>query len=281
MAGTDACLQQTYSPEGIEEMGMKYMQTPARPETYRQTITKLAVPAAILACLFSATTRAEGPLAAKINVTTLQSYNGSDALPKPTKILVYDFTIDTSNVQVDQSQKIRPRHMIIGDENPDTIAKKASAKFSDELIAKLAKVGIPVEHAAADVTPFDNTLSVQGAFTSMKQGDKAERSIIGMGEGSADVQAKVDVHLKTPSDAILLSQFQTDTKPAKNIGGAVPVAAGMNPAAVAVKSKVTDRKKTLDAYAAKTADATAAEITKQMAKQGWIKLNDKGEVVQQ
>jgi hypothetical protein len=115
----------------------------------------------------------------------------------------------------------------------------------------------------------------------MKQGDKAERSTIGLGTGSADVQAKVDVHLKTSSDAILLSQFQTETKPAENIGGAVPVAAGMDPAAVAVKSKVTDRKKTLEAYAAKTADAMAAEITKQMAKQGWIKLDDKGEVVQQ
>ena len=262
-------------------MVMKSMQTPARPATYRQTITKLALPAAILACLLPATARAEGPLAVKINVTTLQSYNGSDVLPKPTKILVYDFTVDTSNVQVDQSQKIRPRHMITGDENPDAVAKKASTKFSDELIAKLAKVGIPVEHAAAGLTPSDNTLSVQGAFTSMKQGDKAERSTIGMGAGSADVQAKVDVHLKTSSEAILLSQFQTDTKPGANMGGAAPVAAGMDPAAVAVKSKVTDRKKTLDAYAAKTADAMAAEITKQMAKQGWIKLDDKGEVVQQ
>ena len=267
-------------------MVMKSMQTPARPQTYRQTITRLALPAAILLCVFSAcllpaTARAEGPLAVKINVTTLQSYSGSGVLPKPTKILVYDFTVDTSNVQVDQSQKIRPRHMITGDENPDTVAKKASTKFSDELVAKLAKAGIPVEHAAAGLTPSDNTLSVQGAFTSMKQGDKAERSTIGMGAGAADVQAKVDVHLKTSSDAILLSQFQTDTKPGANVGGAVPVAAGMDPAAVAVKSKVTDRKKTLEAYAAKTADAMAAEITKQMAKQGWIKLDDKGEVIQQ
>jgi hypothetical protein len=267
-------------------MVMKSMQTPARPQTYRQTITRLALPAAILLCVFSAcllpaTARAEGPLAVKINVTTLQSYNGSDVLPKPMKILVYDFTVDTSNVQVDQSQKIRPRHMITGDENPDTVAKKASTKFSDELVAKLAKVGIPVEHAAAGLTPSDNTLSVQGAFTSMKQGDKAERSTIGMGAGSADVQAKVDVHLKTSSEAILLSQFQTDTKPGANMGGAAPVAAGMDPAAVVVKAKVTDRKKTLDAYASKTADAMAAEITKQMAKQGWIKLDDKGEVIQQ
>jgi hypothetical protein len=267
--------------KGQKEMAIKLTQNSSRLGMRNQLLTGLMFPAAMLACIFPATARAEGPLAAKVNITTLQSYSGSDPLPKPTKILVYDFTIDTSNVQVDESQKIRPRHLIARDENPEAVAKKASAKFSEDLIARLAKTGIPVEHAAGDAAAPDNTLSIQGAFTSLKQGDKAERSTIGMGAGSADVQAKVDVHLKTTSDAVLLSQFQTDTKPGANVGGAVPAAAGMNPAAVAVKSKVTDRKKTLDTYTAKTADAMAAEITKQMAKQGWIKLDDKGEVVQQ
>jgi hypothetical protein len=269
--------RKTYSPEGQKGIGMKCTHNPARPGSFCKVLTLTT--AAVLFGLISASMKAEGPLAAKVNVTTLQSYSGSDPLPKPSKILVYDFTIDTSNVQVDQSQKMRPRHMITGDENPDAVAKKASAKFSEELVAKLAKAGIPVEHAVADATTPDNTLSVQGAFVSLQQGDKAERVGVGMGTGNADVQTKVDVHLKTPSDAILLSQFQTDTIPAKSVGAAMPVAAGVDPAAVVVKSKVGDRKKTLEAYAAKTADAMAEEITKAMARQGWIKLNDKGEVV--
>ena len=45
----------------------------------------------------------------------------------------------------------------------------------------------------------------------------------------------------------------------------MPVAAGLNPAAVAAKSTLTDRRKTLNAYASKTADASAAEILKAMA----------------
>jgi hypothetical protein len=235
---------------------------------------------AVPTCIMPVASQGEGPLAAKINVTTLQSYSGSEQLPKPTKILVYSFAIDTSNVQVDKSQRIRPRHMITGDENPEAVAQKASVKFADELIAKLGKTGIPVEQVTADAVAPDNTLSVQGAFISLRQGDKAERAVVGMGAGSADVQAKVDVHLKTTAtDPILVSQFQTDTKPAENMGAAVPAVAGLNPAAVAVKAKVEDRRKTLEAYALKTADAMAEEITKQMAKQGWVKLNDKGEVI--
>jgi hypothetical protein len=36
----------------------------------------------------------------------------------------------------------------------------------------------------------------------------------------------------------------------------------------------------VNAYASKTADATAKEIFKSMAAQGWIKTNDKGELAE-
>ena len=258
---------------------MKQTKSPAWPGAYLKATTKVLIVPAILLSLSGTSSQAEGPLAAKINVTSLQSYSGSDPLPKPNKILIYDFTINPSDIQVDESQKIRPRHMVTGDENPEAIAKKMSAKFANELVTRLAKTGIAVEHVTGDASAPENTLAVQGAFSFMKQGDKLEREGVGTGAGSADVQAKVDVQLKTASNDVMLSQFQTDTKPAENVGGALPAAAGLDPAAIAVKSKVTDREKTLDAYVAKTADAMAEEITKQMAKQGWVKLDDKGKVV--
>ncbi|HEY1579096.1 MAG TPA: DUF4410 domain-containing protein [Terracidiphilus sp.] len=232
---------------------------------------------AIMLCIGVASAFAGGPLAAKVKVTTLQSYSGSP-LPKPDKILVYDLVADSSDVQVDASQKIRPRHLITGDEKPDAIAHKAQSVFSAELQKKLAKSGFSVEHVAADTAPSDNSLVVQGSFLALRQGTKTERVVVGMGTGSAALQAKVAVRLKTPADIILLSEFQTETTKAKNVGAAAPVAAGLNPAAVAAKSTITDRRKTLNAYASKTADASAAEILKAMAGQGWIKLNDKGEV---
>lgn len=222
---------------------------------------------------------AAGPLAAKINVTPVAGYDGSNPLPKPSKIVVYDFAVNTEDVQTDKVQALRPRHLITGDEKPEAIAAGANKTFSKELSKALAKTGIPVEHAQLGAAPPANALLIQGSFVSLKQGVKAERVTVGMGAGSADVQATVDVHLNTPENLVLVSQFKTDTKPAENLGGAVGVAAGMNPTAVAAKSTVSDRKKTLNSYASKTADAMAKEITKAMAKQGWINTNEKGEVV--
>ena len=155
---------------------------------------------------------AQGPLAAKINVTPLASYTGTTPLAKPDKILVYDFAINPDDVQVDKVQSMRPRHLIAGDESPDAIAASASKHYSQELIKQLGKTGIPVEHMAKDAPAPANALVIQGSFTSLKQGNKTERDTMGMGAGGADVQTKVDVHLKTPSDSVLFSQFQTDTQ---------------------------------------------------------------------
>jgi hypothetical protein len=226
---------------------------------------------------WTAVARAGGPLATKVKLTTLQSYKGSP-LPKPDKILIYDLVPDT-DIQVDKSQSHRPRHLIAGDENPEAIAKKSQGTFSQELAKQLAKTGIPVQHATADTAPSDSSLMVQGTFVALREGDKAERVTVGMGLGSARVQAKIDVRLKTSAEAVLVSQFQTETTATKNVGAAAPAAAGLNPAAVATKSVVTDRRKTLNHDVSKTADASAKEITKVMAGQGWIKLNEKGEVV--
>ncbi len=231
--------------------------------------------ASLLVCL----AHAAGPLAAKISVTSLATYSGNP-LPKPARILVYDFAVNSGDVQVDKIQAMRPRHLITGDKSPDAIAAGAGKKFNQELIKALEKTGIPVEHVAAGTAATENTLTIEGAFTSLKEGNKTERDTIGMGAGGADVESKVDVHLKTPADSVLLTQFQTTTKAAQNVGSVVPVAAGLNPAAAVAKSTVGDRRKNLNAYASKTADATAKEIFKAMAAQGWIKTNDKGDVAE-
>lgn len=218
--------------------------------------------------------RLDGPLAAHVEITPLNSYSGSKALPKPQKILVYDFSFDPADVQVDKTQQIRPRHIIARDENPKHIGENAAKTLSRELIKDLSNgTGLPVKRASADTIPSDNDLIVKGSFASLKQGVKTERVIVGMGTGSAAVSTRVQVFLKTSQKDLLISEFETQTTVAKNVGAGVSTAAGLNPAVAATKSTVTDRKKTVDAYASKTADAAARQIRGAMAGLGWIATN--------
>jgi hypothetical protein len=212
----------------------------------------------------------QNPLSAKVEITSLQNYTGGQSLAKPTKILVYDFAINTADVQVDKTQEFRLRHLIRGDENATKAGEDAVEELAKELVESLKKTGIPVERVGESVTPGANTLAIRGTFLDVKEGEKTERVAVGMGAGSAEVQTKVDVHYKTPTDSVVFSAFQTDTTLSKNIGAGAPIAAGMNPAAAGARATVGDRKKNVHAYAEKTADAIAKQVAESMAGMGWI-----------
>jgi len=243
---------------------------------WRSVVSAFAITILSIAVVGVARGYVDNPLSAHVQITDVQGYSGGKSLPKSSKILVYDFAISPMNVQVDKSQEVRLRHLIEGDKNPEKIGENAVNELSKELVKALKKTGIPVEHAAESSTPPANALVVKGAFLSVKEGDKAERVVMGLGEGSAEVKTKLETHLKQSDEPILISSFQTDTTLTNNVGAAVPVAAGVDPAAAAAKSKISDRKKTVSAYAAKTADAAAKQITSTMAGLGWIKADSKG-----
>jgi hypothetical protein len=212
------------------------------------------------------------PLSSHVEISGVKNYSGA-TLPKPKKILVYDFTINSSDVQVDKTQEYRLRHLIRGDENQKTVGENAVEELAKELLKSLKKTGIPVERARDSIVPGANDIAVRGNFVDVKEGEKTERVTLGMGAGSAEVKTTVDVHYQTPAGPVAFSQFNTDTTMANNLGAAEPMAAGLNPAAAAAKATVGDRKKNVHAYATNTADAIAKQLTAEMASAGWLASN--------
>jgi hypothetical protein len=179
------------------------LQTPA----FRRVGTRWASVALGLTLVLptSLNARAEGPLAAHVEITPLNSYSEGKPLPKPQKILVYDFEFDPKDVQVDKTQEIRPRHIIARDENPKRVGENAAKTLSAELVKDLAKTGLPVQHASAHTVAPDNTLIVKGSFASLKQGVKTERVIVGLGSGSAAVSTHIRVLFKTAQGEVVVS----------------------------------------------------------------------------
>jgi len=222
--------------------------------------------------------RAEGPLASHVDVQVLQSYAGGQSLPKPEKIVVYDFTVDPENVTLDKSKvdEIRPSsHLRNREHDPAKLGQKVADKLASELAKDLGKTGLPVERAAAGSNPPDNALVVTGSFTSIAEGSTTEREGIGMGAGSAEVSTQVRVALNNQGKNTMLSEFTTETSKSKNVGAAVPVAAGLNPAVAGARAVTSDRKKNVTADASKTADATAKQISGVMSELGWIPSDTK------
>lgn len=224
---------------------------------------------AISLCVVTLAIAQANPLSAHVEITPLQTYNGGK-LAKPSMILVYDFTVNPEDVQVDKTQQVRLRHLVMGNENQKKVGDNAVEELSKELVKRLKKTGIRVERAHSSTAPPANTLAIQGNFLSVKEGEKTERVVMGMGAGSAEVKTKVDALYAAADKPVTLSEFQTSTTLSQNLGAAEPIAAGANPAAVAAKATVGDRKKNVAAYAQKTADAIAKQLTDQMTGLGWI-----------
>jgi hypothetical protein len=146
-------------------------------------------------------------------VEVVASYQG-DPLPKPDKILICDFTVSPDVVTVDQSAAARLQRRRLqrrepdADSSPEALAGQVQNAFAKALVSELQKTAVPAETAPADNAAIPaHTLIVHGEFTTINQGNKTKRMMIGFGRGASDVQAHVTVSLTTDAQPVVLSEF--------------------------------------------------------------------------
>jgi Domain of unknown function (DUF4410) len=138
-------------------------------------------------------------------VETVAKYQGGP-LPKPEKVLVYDFTVPGDVISVDTSaaSKMTRRGKTAEGEpksSPEVVARQVQSAFSKSLVSELQRASVPAEAApaGADTAAAPNALLVQGEFTAVNEGSKTKRVLIGFGKGASDVQAHVTVKLAASS----------------------------------------------------------------------------------
>jgi outer membrane murein-binding lipoprotein Lpp len=129
-----------------------------------------------------------------------QTSEAPPGLPRPDRILVYDFAVSPQEVQLDQSlsaeikqryghEKAAPRtpqELKIGHAVADVVAA--------ELVKKIQSDGLWAERAMGTPSRKGNTLLIKGLFLSIDEGNRAERVLIGFAAGRTDVQADVQVY---------------------------------------------------------------------------------------
>ena len=214
-------------------------------------------------------------------VTMLHSYSGTDKLPKPALVTVFDFAVPPEVVTVDKSV---PAHVLDHDpiarmkrtagqkSDPAAVAAKVQAAFSKRLIKELKSMPIPVSSAASNgnSASLPNVVTVQGEFTAVKQGNEAVRMLIGFGRGASDVKAHVVVSLTTPTTPVVLAEFDLSSESGKKPGAAATMGAGAAAGASVAASGATDSKASVEGDSARMANVVATEIENIMVAQQWI-----------
>jgi len=253
--------------------------SPARPTAW----IIAGIGSLLAAAAMNAANPAKKLLVGDTKVEVVAKYQG-EPLPKPEKALIYDFAVPASVISVDESpagRLHRPRQQAGGAAagSPEAVAKQVQDSFSKSLSHELQEAKVPVETATEpDTAAPQHTLLVQGEFTTINQGNKTKRVLIGFGKGASDVQAHVTVSETTEQQPVVLLEFNVKSQSGKKPGAAATVGAGAatlgtvsagSAAAGVAAGGVVDKAATVEADASRMAKGVAKQIVELMNTQTW------------
>jgi uncharacterized protein DUF4410 len=198
-------------------------------------------------------------------------------LPRPGRILVFDFAV--SEEEVKEYQGIMRQQPAIKDafERERLLAQEAKDALAEELVDALKALGFVAERVARNARATGNDLVIDGQFLTVDEGNPLHRLVIGFGTGGSSVQTRVQVYQAPKADRLL--EFTTQSESSK-LPGAAPtlaagaavqggVTAGMTVANAAV-SGVKTYKSDVARMAAASGDQAARYLSEFFATQGWI-----------
>ncbi len=236
-------------------------------------LLRWSLPALSFACLPFAV--AQNPMA-HVDIKVVKSYQNAAPLPKPERVLVYDFTVAPGAVKTDPHPGVRQRIHNAG--SSDDAATQASKQVQDQITSDLVKglqkrlksTGIVVEKATADTQVSPNTLTVRGEISKLDEGKHIKREVVGFGRGASDVKTDCTISLQTPSDTVLVSELTTNAQSSKKPGAAATMGAGAAPEVSAAATGATAHKSTAQGDSSRTGSALAKRVADIMKAQGWV-----------
>ena len=217
---------------------------------------------------------AKNPLA-HVDIKTVKSYDGQNPLPKPDRVVVYDFTVAPDIVQTDRAPGVRQR---MKGNSKDEVAEQVQSEISSDILKGLQKQlkasGIPVEKGTPDMQAPGKALVIHGTITKLAQGHRLRRGTVGLGAGGSDVETDCQISMATGGTDVLFSELMTVAKSSKKPGAAVTMGAGAAPAVAGGVAGATAHSSTAQGDSARTGSALAKHIAGLMKAQGWVAATD-------
>ena len=208
---------------------------------------------------------------------TTQMTDISGPLPRPDRVLVYDFVVSPEDVKLDRGLSARAIDAAKGTSRTEQeiqTGQAVASALSEHLVKEIRKLGLDAERAAGPPPQQGSDLAIAGQFLSIDEGNRTERVVIGLGAGRTDVQAEVQLH----QNGLVVEQLVTEAKSGRKPGAAETMGAGAAAGNLAVSAAVTAGVTGADEAFGATVEADAARTAKKLAEQlkpffvreGWI-----------
>jgi hypothetical protein len=201
-------------------------------------------------------------------------------LPRPLLIIVHDFAVSPSAVALDTAIGSRILEAVQG--NPEAeeqlkIGREVARVVTENLVAEISKLGIPAVEAAKATPVAGPSLSIEGQFVTVDEGNRLRRAVVGFGAGASEVRSLVQVFENTNDGRRLVEDFYATVKSSRKPGfgpmAGAGAAAGRAAESAAVSGAVgiaTTRSQTVEGDAKNTANEITKVLKQFFAEQGWI-----------
>ncbi len=211
--------------------------------------------------------------------TTEQDISGPQ--PRPDRILVFDFAYAPSQVRLDRG--ISAEIMEAAKGEPRTAqelaaGRKVAEAVAENLVAEIQKMGLPAQRASGQPSPKGHTVSIEGQFLSIDEGNRTERILIGLGEGRTTVDTAVQVYRDSLYGELVLEKLEVAAKSGRKPGAAETMGIGAAMGHLIVSAAATGASAaagesfgtSVDADGKRTAKAVAKELRALFVQEGWL-----------
>lgn len=216
---------------------------------------------------------------ASSELTELQRHYEDESLPKPGRIIVYNFSASPDDITRDAAISGHyQRRTTPQTAEQKELGRQLGDKLADELVKEIIALGMPAEHADSWHPPGIGNLLIMGEFISIDKGSRAKRMLIGFGAGAGELQTHVVGYQFTDQGLRRLGDAVIETSGGKMPGMIVPVGVGAaagragRAAIIAGGMNVAQEigPESLNAAAKRTAQEIMKILSLAFVKNGWI-----------
>ena len=201
-------------------------------------------------------------------------------IPRPAKIVVYDFVANAADVPQDSSLAGQTAEKAAPPTAEETkVGQMLGAGIATQLVQQINEMGLPAEKGSPKTKLQVNDIVLRGYLVSVSEGDAAKRVVIGFGYGGSELDTLVEGFQMTDNGLRKLGSGKVKAVGNKTPGGAlgaVTMIANANPAGLIVGGVVKgygeiSGNSRVEGLAKSTAKEIAELLQARFKEEDWIK----------
>jgi Domain of unknown function (DUF4410) len=140
--------------------------------------------------------------------------------------------------------------------------------MAEELVAGIRDLGLPAQRAPRGTPPPPDAIAVAGLFLNVDEGNRLQRTVLGLGAGQSKVDTQVEVYAPGRDGVTKLLEFSSHADSGSTPGALITGSAGA--AANGAVSGVKSYRSQVEQMTSRSADKAVAYLSQYFARQGWI-----------